>query len=218
SRAEALTLMAKQPALDGNRAAFGYAHESTERALRPDHAVARDHERDGVRATGAADRPRRRAQLACKLAIGTRFADRDLHQRLPDSLPKDSSNRCERQRETELRIGEVALELAAGPLGERIGRGERTLAQGQIADSGDERPGGANAQHGERRTYPRRIRRRLDNGPRRARVSRAIECLARPPEHCYPGQCLLHGSRSFVHSICREWKVTTRGRTEARIA
>src|SRR5208283_805565 len=185
--------MAKQPALDGDRVALRHPHEAAERTMGTDDAMAWDHQRDRIRATGTTNRPRRGMQLPRELAVGARLADRDLQQSLPDSLPKRSAFRSQRQSEAELRVGEIALQLPARSLGKRIGRRERALAQRKVVDADYSGLSRANTQHGKRRPHLRRVCRRLDPGER---VTTCSGPLLRPGlqtvDVSWPVQRVLH--------------------------
>src|SRR5215467_4853096 len=97
---EAITLVRQQPALDRDRVAGCHAHESAERTLAADNAVAGDDERDRIRATGATDRARRRVQTTRQLAVGSRLADRNRGECVPDATPERRARRRERERES----------------------------------------------------------------------------------------------------------------------
>src|SRR5204863_7265355 len=124
---ESVALMRQQPALDRNRIAFGDAHEAAKRAVRADDAMAGNHQRDRICAARAADRARRGVQRSRQLAVSARLPDRNLRQRIPDPAPKERSRRREGQAEAELRIGEIALDLPTGTLGDGVGRRLRAL-------------------------------------------------------------------------------------------
>ena len=108
-----IALVRQQPALDIDRVAFGHAHESAQGSLTPDDAMTRNDQRDGIRATRAADRPRRASELARDFAVGARLADRYRRKRIPHAAPEHGARGRERKGETELRIIEKALDLPA---------------------------------------------------------------------------------------------------------
>ena len=93
SGAEAVALVFQKPSLHRKRIAFGHAHESAERAMRADDAVARDDDGDVVGAARAADRARRGVQQARELAVRARLADRDAGERVPDAAAERRSLR-----------------------------------------------------------------------------------------------------------------------------
>ena len=127
--------------------------------MRSDDAMARDHQRDGVGAAGAADRDCGSVQAARELAVGARFAGRDLGDPIPHPTLKRATRRREREVEPELAIVEIALDLPAGALGHGVGRRGRAFGERQIVDSRYGAAAGTDAEHREWRPELGRVSR-----------------------------------------------------------
>jgi hypothetical protein len=89
-------------------------------AVRADHAMAGDHDRQPVVAAGLAHRSGLRLQEFRKRAVGKRLSPRDLAQGGPQPLLKRRAFDEKRQVEARVRIVAVALELARGALGKQV--------------------------------------------------------------------------------------------------
>src|SRR5690348_5873205 len=103
-------------------------------AVRRDHAVARDDDRQPVVAARLANGASVCPEPARELAVGERLAARDLAQRVPQ-LPLELAA-LDEQRQIELRIGIVAilLELARGARSELVAWRARRDTGRQVAD------------------------------------------------------------------------------------
>src|SRR5205823_5565260 len=112
SRAETITFVREQPALDRQRIAAIFIHEAAKRSAACDDAMARDDERDPIRAArlthGAGGAP----HGARNFAIRTRLGERNGADCVPDASLKWRAAQTQRHREAERGIVEVALDFA----------------------------------------------------------------------------------------------------------
>src|SRR5258706_11329724 len=106
--------MLQEPALDAELETLpGRAHEAADGAARADHAMARDHDGDGIRPACPAHGARRRADRAGDLAVAQGLARANALHRFPDRDSMARPGDGERKVELEARIVQVRLDLRA---------------------------------------------------------------------------------------------------------
>ena len=135
------TFVPKQPALDLDSRAAPGVHEAADPAA-AQHAMAGNDERDAVCPAGAAHGTRRRAQLPCNVQVSERPAARNGANRAPHLALEVGAAVIERQVEAEIRVVEIAPDLAADALGQAVERIQRRGALRQVVDAGEGLAGG----------------------------------------------------------------------------
>src|SRR5262249_54848087 len=84
------------------------------------------------------------------LAVASRSSRRDGGDSRPDAALERGAGGRERKAETELRVGEVGLELRAGALGDAVAGGKRRASGPEEDDLGQPAAGSAYAEQAER--------------------------------------------------------------------